>query len=106
MKQIVFIKTEELYLKTLIDLFKKENIEIKKGDYSIGICLDIDKKVLFPLNVTCMCGFSQNKNRPLVDFDVLENYESFVIKQDEELLDQLYKKSKKDLSRPIGGFYR
>ena len=106
MKQIVFQKTNETNFKTLLNLLNEQNYIVKEGDYSIGICLDVEDKVLFPLNVTCMCGFSKDLNRPLLDLDILQNYESLVINKDNKLLDKLYRRAKKDLSRPIGGFFR
>ena len=106
MKQIVFQKTNETNFKTLLNLLNKQNYIVKAGDYSVGICLDVEDKMLFPLNVTCMCGFSKNINRPLIDLDILLNYESLVINKDNKLLDKLYRRAKKDLSRPIGGFFR
>lgn len=106
MKQIIFIKTKDSYLNELIELFQKQNFKVKEGDYSIGVCLDVNKKIMYPQNVVCMCGFSQFKNRPLLDKEVIENFEEIVINKNELLLNKLYEISKKDLSRPIGGFLR
>ena len=106
MKQIVFIKTKDLYLNELIELVQKQNFDVKEGDYSIGVCLDVNKKIMSPQNVVCMCGFSQFKNRPLLDKEVIENFEEIVNNKNELLLNKLYEISKRDLSRPIGGFYR
>ena len=106
MKQIIFIKTKDSYLNELIELVQKQNFKVKEGDYSIGVCLDVNKKIMYPQNVVCMCGFSQFKNRPLLDKEVIENFEEIVINKNELLLNKLYEISKKDLSRPIGGFCR
>ena len=106
MKQILFIKTKNLYLNKLIELVQKQNFYVKEGDYSIGICIDTNRRIMFPLNVTCMCGFSRFDNRPLLDEDVVKNFKELVVNNNENLLDELYKLSKKDLSRPIGGFLR
>ena len=106
MKQIIFIKTKDSYLNELIELVQKQNFIVKEGDYSIGVCLDVNKKIMYPQNVVCMCGFSQFKNRPLLDKEVIDNFEEIVINKNELLLNKLYEISKKDLSRPIGGFCR
>ena len=106
MKQIIFIKTENVYLNKLIELVQKQYFEIKKGNYSIGICIDVDKRIMFPLNVSSMCGFARFKNRPLFDEEIVKNFEEIVINKNVVLLNKLYEISKKDLSRPIGGFLR
>lgn len=106
MKQIIFIKTKDSYLNELIELVQKQSFKVKEGDCSIGVCLDVNKKIMSPQNVVCMCGFSRFDNRPLLAKEVIENFEEIVINKNELLLNKLYEISKKDLSRPIGGFLR
>lgn len=106
MKQIIFIKTKDLYLNELIELVQKQNFDVKEGNYSIGICIDVDKRIMFPLNVSSMCGFARFTNRPLFDKEVVKNFEEIVINKNAVFLNKLYEISKKDLSRPIGGFLR
>ena len=106
MKQIIFIKTKDLYLNELIELVQKQSFKVKEGDYSIGVCLDVNKKIMYPQNVVCMCGFARFANRPLFDKEVVKNFEELVINKNAVFLNKLYEISKKDLSRPIGGFLR
>ena len=103
MKQIIFI--EKTKLSELKEKLKEANIDVKEGSYQIGGCIDLEKQIMYPLNVTCMCGFSNGKNRPLFDEEIISYFKELIINKDMNKLDCLYKQAKKDTSRPIGGFF-
>ena len=63
MKQIIFLKKHKF--NQLCLKLKELNIDIKEGNYEIGCCLDLEEKILYPLNVTCMCCFF-NKNTNMI----------------------------------------
>lgn len=95
MVQIIFIKTTKLEeLKTKL---KEINFKVIEGSYEIGGCIDLENRLIFPSNVTCMCGFSRGKNRPLFDQEVINYFSELILNKDMKMLKKLYDKAKKIL---------
>ena len=99
MKQIIFLKKHKF--NQLCLKLKELNIDIKEGNYEIGCCLDLEEKILYPLNVTCMCCFFNKNTKPLLDEEVLTYFDELIMFRNDKLLKKLYKKANKNTYRPI-----
>ena len=97
-------------IRELVELLKKEGYRILHGLENIkddkdiiGVCVDLDKKIFFHANTTCMawwCTYYQAK--PLYVEELIEYFDKLIIKKDFDFYKKLLKKTKNDPSRPEG----
>ena len=101
-------------IKELVDRLMEDGYHIFHGlnhinelkDKVIGICVDMDTKNVFQLNITCMASWCGGYRKPLYVEEVLKNYDTLIVKKDFNLYDSLIIEGSKDKDRPSGGIYR
>lgn len=68
----------------------------------IGICVDLDNKVVYQLNVTCMACFSNGKRKPLYVEETIKYFDRLILDKDYEYYEKLIKEKSLDKDRPFG----
>ena len=109
--QYMLSKKSNSSVRELIALLAKEGYQvyggldhIKDDDHVIGICVDLDDRIVFPVNASIMAAWSGGKRRPLYVEDVILNFERIIQKQDTSFYEELVQIASKDSKRPIGLF--
>lgn len=86
-------------IKILIAKLKESGYEIHTGldDFNslgnkiIGICVDLDEKEAYQLNVTCMACWCGGHRKPLCAEEIVENYDRLILGKDYKYYEKLVK---------------
>ena len=107
--QYLLSKKSNSSVRELMALLAKEGYQVYEGldrikddDHVIGICVDLDDRIVFPVNASIMAAWSGGKRRPLYVEDVILNFERLIQKQDTSFYEELVQIASKDSKRPIG----
>ena len=107
--QYMLSKKSNQGIRDLMELLKLEGYQVYEGldslkddDHIIGICLDLDKRIVFPVNTSIMSAWSDGKRRPLYAEDVIANFDMLIKQRDISYYKTLLLEASKDPKRPIG----
>ena len=71
-------------------------------DKIVGLCIDLDDKTVFQLNVTCMACWCDGYRKPLYVEEVIDEYDKLILLNDFCLYEQLVNEKSKERDRPSG----
>ena len=107
--QYMLSKKSNSSVRELMALLAKEGYQVYEGldrikdeDHVIGICVDLDDHIVFPVNASIMAAWSAGKRRPLFVEDVITYFDRLIKQQDVSFYEGLMEMISTDHSRPIG----
>ena len=113
MQYVLTYKTYKA-IDALITKLKNDNFSIYHGldnvmnlkDKIIGLCIDLDAKTVFQLNVTCMACWCDGYRKPLYVEEIIDEYDKLILQNDYRLYEQLVIEKSKERNRPSGMLLR
>ena len=98
----------------LVKMLKKDGFIIHHGldevytlkEKIIGICIDLNDKVVFQINVTGMACWCQGRRKPLYPEEIIEHYQQLITENNYKLFNYLVRLKSQEPDRPIGFLYR
>ena len=107
--QYMLSKKSNQGIRELMDLLKLEGYQVYEGldtlkddDHIIGICVDLDDRIVFPVNASIMAAWSGGKRRPLYVEEVISNFDRLIKQQDISYYEHLSLLASNDHKRPFG----
>ena len=107
--QYMLSKKSNSSVRSLMALLAKEGYQVYEGldhikddDHLIGICVDLDDHIVFPVNASIMAAWSGGKRRPLYVEDAISNIDRLINQQDASYYEKLVHEASRDVKRPVG----